>query len=45
MCLCVETLFYEIGRGSMKVEDLVAVEENGHRPLSSLDRSLTVIDA
>lgn len=45
MCLCVETPFYEIGWGGMMVEDLVVVDENGYRSLSTLDRSLTVIGA
>src|SRR5690606_27622465 len=44
-CLCVETPFYEIGWGGMMVEDLVVIEENGFRPLSTPDRSLTIIGA
>lgn len=44
-CLCVETPFYEIGWGGMMVEELVVVEEHGYRPLSTLDRSLAVIEA
>ncbi|MFQ5948109.1 MAG: M24 family metallopeptidase, partial [Acidimicrobiia bacterium] len=44
MVLCLETPFYELGWGGMMVEDTVVVTAEGHRRLTTSDRSLCVIE-
>lgn len=43
MTFCFETPFYELGWGGMMVEDSLVVTEDGHRMLTSSDRSLRVV--
>jgi Xaa-Pro dipeptidase len=45
MVLCVETPYYEIGRGGMMVEDTVVVTDDGYAPLTTIARDLSIIPA
>jgi len=44
MVLCLETPYYEIGWGGMMVEDTVVVTEDGAERLTTIDRSMRVIE-
>lgn len=43
MVFCLETPFYELGRGGMMVEDTVIVTSDGHERLSHSERQLRVV--
>ncbi|HET9395767.1 MAG TPA: M24 family metallopeptidase, partial [Nitrospiraceae bacterium] len=43
MVLCVETPYYELGRGGMMVEDTVVVTADGFAPLTTIPRDLSII--
>lgn len=43
MVLCVETPYYELGWGSVQVEDMIVVTESGCRRLTSMSRELEVL--
>lgn len=44
MVLCVETPYYELGWGSVQVEDMIVVTEDGHRRLTTMGRELQVLE-
>ncbi len=44
MVLCVETPYYEMGWGSVQVEDMIVVTDDGFRWLTSLPRHLQVLE-
>ncbi|MFQ5945815.1 MAG: M24 family metallopeptidase [Anaerolineae bacterium] len=43
MVLCVETPYYELGWGSVQIEDMVLVTEGGYRWLTTMSRDLQVL--
>ena len=44
MVLCIETPYYEMGWGSVQVEDMIVVTEDGYRRLTSVPRHLQVLE-
>lgn len=44
MVLCVETPYYELGWGSVQVEDMIVVTEDGYRRLTTMSRELKVLE-
>ena len=44
MVLCIETPYYELGWGSVQVEDMIVVTEDGYRRLTSVPRELQVLE-
>ena len=44
MVLCVETPYYELGWGSVQVEDMIVVTGDGYRRLTSVPRDLQVLE-
>jgi len=43
MVICVETPYYELGWGSVQIEDMIVVTEDGHRRLTTMSRDLQVL--
>jgi Xaa-Pro aminopeptidase len=43
MVICVETPYYELGWGSVQIEDMIVVTEDGHRRLTTMRRDLQVL--
>lgn len=44
MVLCIETPYYELGWGSVQVEDMIVVTQDGYRRLTSVPRELQVLE-
>lgn len=44
MILCIETPYYELGWGSVQVEDMIVVTQDGYRRLTSVPRELQVLE-
>ncbi len=45
MVLCVETPYYELGWGSVQVEDMIVVTEEGYRRLTASPRHLQILES
>jgi len=43
MVLCVETPYYEIGRGGMMVEDMIVIRNGGNECLTRMPRELRLL--
>ena len=44
MVLCIETPYYELGWGSVQVEDMIVVTRDGYQRLTSVPRELQVLE-